>query len=68
LPGGRFEVIAPGVASELITFTLRLVLAELPQPLIAFTEMVPEPVLPVTIVLILLVVDVPLQPLGSVQT
>jgi hypothetical protein len=52
---------------ELITLTARLVLVELPQPLAAFTEITPEAVeLEVTTVMVL-VVEVPLHPEGSVH-
>jgi hypothetical protein len=60
-------VIVPGVEIELITLTPRLVLVELPQPLAAFTEITPDAVeLDVTTVMVL-VVEVPIHPDGSVQ-
>jgi hypothetical protein len=67
LPEGKFDVIVPGLASELITLTLRLTLEEVPHPLTAFTESVPVPGVPATLTFMLFVVEEPDHPLGTVH-
>ena len=54
-----------GVFGTALMETAKVLADELPQALLADTEIVP-PVIPVTAEIVLLV-DVPVQPLGSVQ-
>ena len=58
-------VILPGVAGAVPTVTTSVCIAELPHPLLAFTVTLP-PLAPI-VVIMELVVDVPVQPFGSVQ-
>jgi len=58
-------LIGPGVGSAAEAVTLRILGAELPQELLAVTDTVP-PFTPIVLMMVLLV-DVPVQPFGSDQ-
>jgi hypothetical protein len=63
--GAKFPVIAPGVAGIVLIVIGKLWTPEEPQPLFAFT--VTLPLVEFVVAEMEFVVDVPVQPVGSVQ-